>query len=348
MRVLQLGPYPPPHGGVQTNLVAIRKFLLKRGIPCAVINLTRHRKAEADQVYYPKNALTLARLLLRLPYDIVHLHIGGHFSARLLGLCFLCSLMPRSRAVLTFHSGGYPSSAAGRTARYWTLRGFVFRRLDRIIGVNAEIIQMFRRFGVPSDRLRLIYPHVLSAPPPLEDAPLPETLQSFLEAHQPLMISVGLLEPEYDLPLQIEVLGLIRQRFPQAGLVMIGAGSLEDELRERIKAQPYAEHILLCGDVAHGATLRMIAESDLVLRTTLYDGDSISVREALHLGTPVIATDNAMRPSGVDLIPPSDLAALHRTIELRLTHTGRALSPNGAGEENIKAVFDVYRELQTL
>ena len=343
MRVLQLGPYPPPHGGVQTNLVAIRRFLLKRGIPCAVINLTRHRKAEADEVYYPKNALALVRLLLRLPYDIIHLHLGGHFSTRLLGLCLLCSLMPRSRAVLTFHSGGYPSSAAGRTARYWTLRGFVFRRLDRIIGVNAEIIQMFRKFGVPSDRLRLIYPHVLSAPE--QDAPLPESLQSFLTTHQPVMISVGLLEPEYDLPLQIEVLGLIRQRFPQAGLVMIGAGSLEDELRKRIEAQPYAEHILLCGDVAHGATLRTIAESDLVLRTTLYDGDSISVREALHLGKPVIATDNAMRPPGVDLIPPSDLAALHRTIELRLTHAKQQLSSNGAGEENIKAVFDVYREL---
>jgi len=27
MRVLQLGPYPPPHGGVQSNLVAIRPGL---------------------------------------------------------------------------------------------------------------------------------------------------------------------------------------------------------------------------------------------------------------------------------------------------------------------------------
>ena len=25
LSVLQLGPYPPPHGGVQTNLVAIRE-----------------------------------------------------------------------------------------------------------------------------------------------------------------------------------------------------------------------------------------------------------------------------------------------------------------------------------
>ena len=34
MRVVQLGPYPPPHGGVQTNLVAIREYLRRRGHAC--------------------------------------------------------------------------------------------------------------------------------------------------------------------------------------------------------------------------------------------------------------------------------------------------------------------------
>jgi len=53
MRVLQLGPYPPPHGGVQSNLVAIRTFLRLHHVPCAVINITRHRKPDSDEVYYP-------------------------------------------------------------------------------------------------------------------------------------------------------------------------------------------------------------------------------------------------------------------------------------------------------
>ena len=43
MTVLQLGPYPPPHGGVQTNLVAIRDHLRRHGMAATVINLTRHR-----------------------------------------------------------------------------------------------------------------------------------------------------------------------------------------------------------------------------------------------------------------------------------------------------------------
>jgi len=57
-----MGPYPPPHGGVQTNLVAIRRFLLSRGIPCAVINLTRYRREDGDEIYYPPGDIPFQRL----------------------------------------------------------------------------------------------------------------------------------------------------------------------------------------------------------------------------------------------------------------------------------------------
>lgn len=344
MRVLQLGPYPPPHGGVQTNIVAIRQFLRERRIPCAVINLTRFRKAEADEVYYPASALQLIKLLLTLRYDIVHLHIGGSLTLRLLALGLVCCMMPRSRAVLTFHSGGYPSSEEGRTARPRTLRGFVFRRFDALVGVNSQIVEMFHQFGVPARRTHLILPHAF--PAATVDASLPSHLKEFADAHQPLLLTVGLLEPEYDLPIQIEALGLIRQSHPNAGLMIIGSGSLERELRERIDSVPDAEHILLCGDIAHPVTMRMIAECGLFLRTTLYDGDSISVREALHVGTPVIATDNRMRPAGVTLIPPSDLAALCRAAEQQLAvRPTRHQQLDGDGEQNLQATLELYQSL---
>ncbi|MDQ3755346.1 MAG: glycosyltransferase, partial [Acidobacteriota bacterium] len=108
---------------------------------------------------------------------------------------------------------------------------------------------------------------------------------------------------------------------------------------------PYSAHILLCGDVPHDATLRAIAESDLFLRTTLYDGDSISVREALHLGVPVIATDNGMRPEGVILIPPARLEALCETIENNLAPRRAVPNSADAGEENLAAIVNLYREV---
>jgi glycosyltransferase involved in cell wall biosynthesis len=339
MRVLQLGPYPPPHGGVQTNLVAIRNYLLQHGATCPVINLTRNRRDDADDVYYPHNARELLQLLIHLQYDVVHLHIGGNLSNRLLGLGMVCANMPGTKSVLTFHSGGFPSSPDGRAIGTRSLAAFVFRRFDRLIAVNTEIEKFFTRCGAAPSKIRLIYPHSLAAP--AADTPMPEPIRQFFETHEHVLLTVGLLEPEYDLPLQIDVL----EQFPGVGLVIIGSGSLEDELRTMIASKPYAKDILLAGDVPHAATLRAIQQCDMLLRTTHYDGDSISVREALHLGTPVIASNNGMRPGGCDLVPACDEEALETAIARRLSGQVSRRQNGVGGDENVKAVVDLYSEM---
>ena len=347
MRVLQLGPFPPPHGGIQTNLVAIREYLRSRGIPCGVINLTRHRKPNSDEVYYPDSAAELLRLLLTLPYDTLHLHIGGNLTPRLLALSLTCCMIPGKKAVLSFHSGGFPSSPQGRALHARTLPAFVLRRFDAVIGINPAIVAWLATLGVAPDRLHYIPPYT-DVLEPAESLSSP--LEAFYREHDPVLITVGLLEPEYDLPLQIDTLGKLRERLPRAGLVIIGAGSLEADLRRAIAEVPWAEHILLAGDVPHAVTLKATAEADMLLRTTLYDGDSVSVREALRLGTPVIATDNGMRPANVRLIPVQDAAALERAI---LERPARAAfrqgtiqqEPAPSSDANLEAVLDVYKRL---
>jgi glycosyltransferase involved in cell wall biosynthesis len=284
------------------------------------------------------------RLLAQLDYDIIHLHVGGMLNRRLLGLGLLCALLPNSKSVMTFHSGGYPSTPEAKSIGPNSLAGFVLRRFDGLIGVNPEIIGFFEHLRVSPDHIRLIYPHSFLSEEQLAST-LSQPLNSFFNAHKPVLISVGLLEPEYDLPLQIEVLGRVRQRFPSAGLVLIGSGSLEDQLRGSIHECPYAEHILLCGDVPHAATMQAISRAQVMLRTTLYDGDAISVREALHVGTPVIASDNGMRPAGIHLIPKSDLPALLQAINDTLAQPSSPREVFGNDDSNLKAVVDFYREL---
>jgi glycosyltransferase involved in cell wall biosynthesis len=343
MKVVLLGPFPPPHGGVQTNLVAIREYLLHSGHSCDVVNLTRFRRQDGDGVYYPASAAALMRLLWQLPADIVHLHFGGDLSRRLVGLALFCSLLPGRKTVLTFHSGGYPGSPAGRSAAPATLRGFVLRRLDRLIAVNTEIAALFAKFGVPKERIRTILP--FSVQPPDPSLPMPEPLAAFLSTHSPALLTVAGLEPEYDLPLQIDVMAEILRRHPRAGLLIVGSGSLEQSLRARIATMPYRDRIVLYGDMPHALTLRATQECDLLLRTTLYDGDSIAVREALYIGTPVIATDNGMRPEGVHLVPPSDPTRLLDAVCDLLTRKRSPRVPGRDGQENIRAVVRLYEEL---
>jgi glycogen synthase len=347
MTVLQLGPFPPPHGGVQTNLVAIRDHLRRHGISAPVINLTRHRREERDQVFYPSTALEVLKLLWTIPADVIHLHLGGQLTGRLLALCLACSLTPGRRLVLTFHSGGYPSGDGGRNAKARSIRGFILRRPDAIVAVNTEIADWFRRLGVAEHRIKLMCPYAPVAVP--DQSAVPPVIREFVARHSPLLTTVGLLEPEYDLALQIDAMTAIRSRHPNAGLVIVGAGSLDEQLRDRIAKSPSAPHILLCGDVPHDGTIRLLAESDVFLRTTLYDGDSVSVREALQVGVPVIASDNGMRPDGVRLIPRSDpgalVAAIDRTLQEDVDGSRTAGSTPGSGVQPLDDMLALYKRL---
>lgn len=350
MRVLQLGPFPPPWGGVQTNIVSIRDYLRRHGAGASVINITGNRRPDADEVYYPRSAAALLRLLYRLDYDVVHIHVGGHLPARVLALMLACASVPGARSVFTFHSGGFPESPAGQSARPASFMGRVLRRFDAVIGVNPQLVAFFRGIGVSPTRAHLIYPH--SFGPELATAArrgrtaLPPALRTFFDSHGPVLLTVGLLEPEYDLPLQIEALGRIRERHPAAGLVIAGSGSRADELRTQIALSPWGEHVLLAGDVPREHTLIAIAECDALLRTTLYDGDAISVREALHLGTPIIASDNGMRPRGVHLVPKQNIAALVEAVDdVLVVAAGRPRAAAAGGEENLAAVVRIYERL---
>jgi glycosyltransferase involved in cell wall biosynthesis len=326
--------------------MALVDFLRERGINCDVVNLTRFRRPSENGIYYPSNAFSVVWHLVSHRYDIIHLHIGGRIWPQQLGLILACSALPNTKFVFTFHSGGYPSSPEGRSAHAGTLRAFALRRLDRLIAVNEEIAQFFRALGVDAQRIQVISPFLGFGANSLRQSPLPEQVEDFFATHSPMLISVGGLEPEYDVGLQMKALGILRARYPNVGLLVAGSGSLDEAVRKEARLLPYAEHVLLSGDLAHSITLQALQRSDVMLRTTWYDGDAISVREALHFGIPVIATDNGMRPDGVRLIPARDLDALVAAVDEILT-SPPAPVPNLASDSdrNLVEVLSVYEHL---
>ncbi len=342
LRVLQLGPVPPPWGGVQTNLEGIHRYLLQHKHRSACLNITRHRRSNSAEAYFPHSALEVIRLLWTLPYDILHLHVGGELSRRILALCLAVTSVPGKRSVLSFHSGGYPSSSEGRAAARASWRGSVLRRFDRVVVVNDELRQVFLRYGVQEERCRLILPYwVPLEAPDLEDIPL----KDFYAAHAPVFLSVGLLEPEYDLPRQLDAFAQLREEYPSAGLVWVGSGSLESSLRERLAIHPHGRAVLLRGDLARPQTLAAIARASVLWRTTLYDGDAVSVREALHFGTHVLATDNGMRPANVRLIAPANTAMLVDATR-QLLAAPRPARQIQDGEANLRAMLNLYEEFR--
>ncbi len=344
MHVLQLGPYPPPVGGVSRNMFAIRDELLGRGHKCSIIATTKstETKVETD-VYHPGSALSLIKQILAVEFDVLHLHVGGDLNLRVFGLALACSVFGGKRTVLTVHSGAYPRSKAAMSARPSSFEGMVFRRFSRLIAVNEPIAEVFRKYGVADENIRIIAPYSPQEPDPEIEIPL--ELSSFYEQHSPLLLAVGGLERDYDPLFQIAAMKEILAEYPNAGLMIVGDGSMRAVARNAIDEGGYSESIRLAGNVEHAVTLHLINRADVLLRTTLFYGDAISVREALHLGTPVIATANSTRPAGVELVTSGDVkglaAAVKKVIAKGKSHALKQESSN----DNIAAVIELYKEL---
>lgn len=344
MHVLQLGPYPPPEGGINRNMLAIREELENSGHQCSIIATAKSSKITPEKnVYHPRTPQELITILKKINFDILHLHVGGEITKRVLGLIAVCAFFGRGKSVLTVHSGGYPTSKEGKAARKNSIRGAIFRKYEKIIAVNPLIADVFEKYVIERKKISVIYPFVHRNPD--KSVEIPEKLKAFAEKHSPFLLTVCLLEDTYDLFMQIDAMEKVLEKLPEAGLMIVGSGSLENDLIKAIESKNYAENLFLTGDVEHKIVLHLINKADILLRTTKFDGDAIAVREALFLETPVIATDNKMRPEGVYLIPIHEANALVEAIEILAKNSCKTKIEKPDDKSNIIKVLDVYREI---
>lgn len=344
MQILQLGPYPPPEGGVSRNMLAIRDELESHGHQCSIIATSKSTNIIPDEnVYRPNTSSELVKLLKKLDYDVLHLHVGGDITKRVLGLIAVCAFYGRGKSVLTVHSGGYPFSKEGQNAKRTSIRAQIFRRFGRIVAVNPLIAEVFKKYGISEEKIRVVYP--FNHKNPDKSVEIPQNFKKFAKQHEPFLLTVGGLEDLYDLPVQIEALGEILNGLPNAGLMIVGSGVLENDLQQTISRKSYAGKILLAGNVPHETVLHLINACDILLRTTKFDGDAIAVREALFLETPVIATDNKMRPDGVHTIPVGDVSSLANKIREILKTEKKIKQKKIDDSRNIIEIIKIYEEI---
>src|SRR5262249_38759474 len=135
---------------------------------------------------------------------------------------------------------------------------------------------------------------------------------------RPLLSTALFFRPEYGFDDLVEGLVRLRLRHPELGCIVMGTGEQRADAERRVYEAGLRDQILMLGDVGHDTCLRVISSSDVLLRATREDGDSISVREALSLGTPVVASAVGTRPSGAILFQPGNVEQMVSKIELAL------------------------------
>ncbi len=175
-----------------------------------------------------------------------------------------------------------------------TMKKRLDRRADYVVCVSEDVAEdQIRHFGIPQEKIRVIRNWVdaeevrMQADRRAEDP----DYAKFREKTPFVYVNCGRLNVQKGQRHLIRAFRKLHREHPDTGLLILGSGPDEKGIRAEAERYGRDESILLPGRKAN--PFRYMKEADVFVLSSLYEGFSNSVLEAMALGLPVIADDCA-------------------------------------------------------
>ena len=205
--------------------------------------------------------------------DIVHVFSASYFSFFLAPLpAVLVAKLLGKPVVMNYRSGQAPDhlrrSAVARGTLRWVERNAVPSRFLR---------DVFSEHGIAAD----VIPNIVDVD------------RFGFRARTPLrprILSTRNFEDLYNVACTLRAFRLVQDRYPDATLTLVGAGSEEPRLRQ-LARELGLQHVEFAGRVPPADIWRYYADADIYLQTPDIDNMPSSVLEAFASGCAVVSTD---------------------------------------------------------
>jgi len=253
---------------------------------------------------------------------------------------------PRARPPLltTFH--GVPLEEEDQAVK-------LLRLADLVVCVSEDLRGHLEEKGFPPHKLAVI-PNGVPDPEQLSDARRAELdAELGLDAGTELVSIVGRLVPQKAHERFLEAAAAVKDRRPRARFLVVGDGERRADLEALAAQHGLGEAVLFTGIRPDAADV--IARSDLLVFSSVWEGLSIAALEALARGVPVVSTDVAgaqeLLTTGAGVIVPQDATALGEAIASALADPGARQRMGAEGRRLHAERFSVarmnagYREL---
>jgi glycosyltransferase involved in cell wall biosynthesis len=295
---------------------------LARGSGAPPVSVTR---LPSPRDLDPALLRSLHRELHRLDPDLVHTHL---VHADVYGA--LSVLGSSATLVSTKHNDD-----RFRTGPFRYAEQALSRRAARIITITGAL----RRFtvdevGLPPGKVEVVHYGLDALPPPWgpdAEVELPPDAR--------ILLCVARLVPQKGVDVAVSALGRIRERHPDAVLVVLGEGS------ERLRLT--GEGVYLPGRV--GDVAAWYRRAELVVHPVRWEGFGLALLEAMLASKPVVASAVSSVPeivvdgeTGI-LVPPDDPRALADAVTRLLDDPERAAALGREGLARARAEFSLAR-----
>ena len=230
-----------------------------------------------------------------------------------------------------------------------------FRRGVVPVTIAGEVDDSFRRFykidrvplipnGIPIDAFRK----------PSIDRNEWREEEGFTPAHV-LFVCVAGLRPQKNPALLLKSFSQGPAVDPRARLLFVGDGELKGDLEKQIDALGLREKVHFLG--MRSDIPEILNAADVFVLSSDWEGNPLSVMEAMAAGTPVISTAVGGVPELVEdgesgvLVPPGDAQALAGAMQSMLENPkvrismGRAAARRAVEHFDLKVMTEAYEEL---
>lgn len=217
----------------------------------------------------------ILKLLYHIPdYDIIHIFSASYMSFILAPTpAILIARFFDKKIILNYHSG----ECRDHLERQGKIAIPIMKKAHKIVTPSGYLVDEFADFGLDAECVFNIvdFTQFVYRPRP---------------KFEPRIIIARNLEKLYNIPASIRAFKIIKEKYPQAELTVIGAGKAEAEIKELIKAENIA-NISLTGRVERTEMGELYNKHDIFLNSSDIDNMPISFLEAYACGLAVVSTN---------------------------------------------------------
>lgn len=306
LRVVLVGPLPPPAGGMANQTRQLARLLGESGVQVQLV--------QSNPPYRPAwigNVRGLRAVFRLIPYlaalwralrgaDIAHVMANSGWAWHLFAAPAIWLARLRGVPVLVNYRGGEAETFLCRQARW--VRPTM--RLARVLAVPSGFLQgVFARHGMTAE----VVPNVVD-------------LARFRPAERRTpgkhIVVTRNLEPIYDIPTALRALAKVRTRFPAARMTVAGSGPERESLQRLAHELGIAEVVRFTGRLDRDEIAALYRDADLLLNPSTADNMPNSLLEAMASGVPIVSTNVGGVPFLVEhertalLVPARDADAM--------------------------------------